>query len=59
MKFKLEIDLDNDAFYQNRRREIIRILNELVDTVELHGKQAFDARIKDINGNTVGRATIE
>jgi len=59
MKFKLEIDMDNDAFYQNRRLELVRILNSVIESIKTYGNDNFDIRIKDINGNTIGRATIE
>jgi len=57
MKYYIEIDADNDAFYQNGpATEIRRLLGEIAFRVESfsfeHEENEFP--IKDINGNKVG-----
>jgi len=62
MKFRVVIDVDNDAFVNeddgrpDPGPEVARILRKLADRV----KDEFievDVPLKDGNGNTVGRAT--
>jgi hypothetical protein len=50
-KFKLEIETDNAAFADDYNAEIARILRAVADKIE---RGIIDARILDINGNTVG-----
>ena len=53
MKFKLEIDMDNDAF-DDDNLELGRIL-EVISTVVLwHAGDLATQRVLDINGNVVG-----
>ena len=60
MKFKLEIDMDNDAFAEDPNQELGRILTELAENTQFQARMIpYDHRVMDINGNTVGRATIE
>ena len=61
MTFKLEIDLGNDAFDNNTAEEIARILSECsADRILWWIMQGNDdMRLRDINGNTVGRAWVE
>ena len=62
MKFKLEFDVDNDAFgndEQDRNDEIIRIMCELekrilTDCIDLE----FGHHIYDVNGNRIGTVEI-
>ena len=61
MKFKITIDLSNDAFQENANFSIAAILDEvsedlteiLTNPEPLNGK-----KLRDINGNTVGRVTV-
>lgn len=50
--FKLEIETDSDAFKDDARGEIARILSELVNRI-YQGKEP--STLQDLNGNTVGR----
>jgi hypothetical protein len=60
MKFKLEIDMDNDAFAEEPNYELGRILEKLAEDTHFEARMIpYDRRVMDINGNTVGRATIE
>ena len=55
MKFKLEIALDNDAFYPNYEYELSRQLRLVADKIE----QGVDyVVIFDVNGNKVGEAEV-
>jgi len=55
--FKLELATDNAAFDNHAGREVARILRKLAAEVE-HGLFAGrdNTKLRDINGNTVGRA---
>lgn len=56
MKYKLEINLDNDAFKPCPNRELQRILREIADIL---GERHLDDRnILDSNGNTVGKVQV-
>lgn len=55
MKFKIEIDLDNDAFQENSNLELARILGEIIFNLK---KYNYTTVIKDLNGNTVGNAVL-
>ncbi len=51
-KFKLTIDISNDAFQPDSGPELVRILREVANQVE-YGLS--DARgVYDINGNKIG-----
>lgn len=52
--FKLEIETDNDAFSEDCRGEIARILQKLVDDIY---KAKEPSKLIDINGNSVGKVT--
>ena len=65
MRISIEIDLDNDAFYPDPECEVAGILNRLVNdhrfagamaTADNGGAEGF--RIRDVNGNTVGRVDV-
>ena len=55
MKFKLEIALDNDAFYPNYEYELSRQLRRIADKIQ-QGEEDF--LIYDFNGNNVGKAEV-
>ena len=54
-KFKIEIELENDAFNPDYTAEVRRILEVVSDKLE---KGYTDLRILDINGNYCGYAEI-
>lgn len=59
MRFTLTIECDNAAFADDERAmEVARILREVADECDAYD---IGARIKlrDLNGNTVGRACFE
>lgn len=59
--FKLHIDLENDAFADDPRAEIARILKHLANNIEdidLY-TLCYCQNIKDINGNFVGTYAIK
>ena len=51
-KITIEIETVNDAFSEYPELEIARILQDLAHKIE-NGQQP--ERIRDINGNTIGR----
>lgn len=53
----LTIKSDNEAFWQNGGGEVARILRALADGIAAGGEGRF--YLKDINGNSVGRAWLE
>ena len=53
MKFKLEIDMDNDAF-DDDNLELERILEVISAVVLWHAGDLATQRVLDINGNVVG-----
>jgi hypothetical protein len=55
MKFKMSVELDNDAFAESLATELIRILREVAEGVKL-GR--FDAQCLDLNGNSVGQWVV-
>lgn len=58
--FKLEIELDNDAFLDNKIEEIKRILCQAMRKLENTDKTENTFRLlRDINGNSVGTMRIE
>lgn len=56
MRFVVEIDCDNAAFEDEPASELIRILKNQVLPALRDGEE--DRRLRDINGNTVGRFQI-
>lgn len=62
MKMKIAIDLGNAAFSDgNSGHECARILRELADKIEWFDIARPDpnlSNLRDINGNTVGKATV-
>ena len=57
MTYRIEIETDNAAFDGAPMTEVARILRELADYLE-ETEQPADQRLKDINGNRVGRAGL-
>ena len=55
-QFNVHIATDNDAFHDDKGREIARILRILADQVERAGTDRV-IRLRDINGARVGFAT--
>lgn len=58
MKFKLEIELENDAMQDQHDvakalKDVAERLNKLVST--RFGPYGLEGKIKDLNGNTVGK----
>lgn len=51
--FRLAVEMDNDAFGDDPRGELVRVLRGLADDFEEEGI-ARNGTILDINGNTVG-----
>lgn len=63
-KFKLEIELDNEAFHDEfgdgDATELARILRKLAERVEYGTPGEGDyGGVKDINGNVVGGWTLD
>lgn len=56
MSFKLQIDLDNDAFEGDPRPELSRLLTQVALRVQ-NNATAYEGtgKIQDTNGNYVGR----
>ena len=56
MKFKIEIECDNDAFY-DPEFEVVRILQDVRERIQ-HGDANLNRTVMlyDINGNRVGEA---
>ena len=51
----IKINTDNDAFYDDERAELSRILHELANEAQHRRVSAMDEyRIKDLNGNSCG-----
>lgn len=55
-EFVIRIELENDAFQEDRNAEIATLLREIADAVA--GDQ-IQGTIRDINGNTVGSFGLE
>jgi hypothetical protein len=57
MKFKLEIDMGNDAFHDCGEIEVCRILRDLTERMTLGEAVAKTTyNLRDVNGNSVGKA---
>lgn len=55
MEFKLTINMDKDAFKNDRANELIRILQKLTKTLSASELEIGDSGSAiDSNGNTVG-----
>jgi hypothetical protein len=60
MKCKIEITMDNAAFEEDAGMELARILRRLATDAEKHSVHNLDwLSLRDMNGNYVGRVTIE
>jgi hypothetical protein len=59
MQLTITIECDNAAFDDDFDGEIARILATLVSRLTWGGLQREGERIKDSNGNTVGRYEFE
>ena len=59
MKLKIEIDLDSDAFVEDRCEEIKRIVNDLCERLPLDGATKGRYILHDSNGNFVGTFSID
>lgn len=57
MKFTLTISMDNDAFADEPREEVARILYTVVKKLKL--TRDLEANVSDVNGNRVGSWEIE
>lgn len=57
MKFKIEIDMGNDAFHGYPEVEVCRIIRELTERMTLGDAVAKTTYyLRDVNGNNVGKA---
>ena len=54
----MKIEMDNDAFAEDPRSEMIRILEDVKSNLNESGLEGWVKIVKDINGNTIGRAYI-
>lgn len=60
MTLKIEIEMSNAAFEEDRGAEAGRILKRLIDTLAgWPGENAFCVGLLDINGNKVGKAQVK
>lgn len=60
--FKLEFSTDNDAFADDPRHEVARVLRKIAADIEAapqHAALEIGASIKDENGNTVGAWSLK
>jgi len=58
MKYSIAIECNNAAFVdQGPGQELARILRDLADRLEVEG--VTDRALMDLNGNRVGRVTVE
>jgi len=56
----IEINTDNDAFYDDENAELSRILRDLADTIEGFPVSRIDDHIiRDFNGNTCGHVIVD
>ena len=61
MKFKLEFDMDNDAFQPDKCNEIVRILRDIASRTNEYcycPEEIGEYPIKDSNGNKIGTFEI-
>jgi hypothetical protein len=62
MQAVIKIDMDNAAFRPRPGGELARVLRKLADRIDQGGGRPSDldgAKIRDVNGNTVGKMEIE
>jgi len=57
MDITIKINTDNDAFKGNYRREVVRILRELISRIQVF--ELYSHAIMDTNGNKVGELTVD
>ena len=59
MKIKIEIDMTNDAFFENEGCALAAVLRALSERYKELGKLSPEKRkLYDINGNAVGQAEV-
>lgn len=58
MKLTITIETENDAFQQSCASEVARILRNYSERIVQWGVVS-DSKMRDINGNTVGKATFK
>lgn len=58
MKFLLRIECDNAAFEQCSGAEVARILRSLAEQIEGDSLECGIGKLRDINGNQVGKWTV-
>lgn len=59
MKLTITIDMDNAAFDRRTRMEVRRILDNVTDGPDsLPLAPGESIKLRDINGNTVGKAEV-
>ncbi len=61
MNITITINTDNDAFANDPSGEVSRILKRLIADIKTEWflQLVGDSKLFDINGNTVGKVTIE
>ncbi len=58
VSYRLTLLTQSDAFEENPRGEISRILREEAERIDRAEAAHFTAPLMDINGNTVGNVTF-
>jgi len=59
MDIVININCDNQAFERNEDNELVRILTKLAADIKENGYYRMsDTRLRDVNGNTVGRFKV-
>lgn len=59
MRLTIVIDCDNAAFADDFAGQLADILDDCRDTIEAKGETFTEMGLHDINGNKVGRMTLE
>jgi hypothetical protein len=63
MRITIAIDTDNAAFHTDEHDdgtdEIMRILRDYAERVSEYGVRMSHGNLRDSNGNTVGRVTVD
>ncbi|WP_111732208.1 hypothetical protein [Roseovarius amoyensis] len=57
--FKLEFATSNAAFTDDAPTEVARILRDLADRIEGPAGRFYDAPVRDLNGNRIGRVEFD